>query len=77
MDLVRKRFELVESFMPVASVSFAKLTDNEKAAVVELADYLELPLGFLLRRADTVRLAGGQDNFTNCLREAAQHLIAR
>ncbi len=31
----------------------------------------------MLRRADAIRLAGGQDNFTNCPREAAQHLILR
>ena len=75
MDLRQKRIELVGSLLPSATLSLDHLTENERLAAAELADYMELPLGTLLRRAEAVRLAGGHDTFTNCLREAAKHLI--
>lgn len=69
MDLLQQRLKLVDSFVPVATVSMERLTENERAAAAELASYMEMPFGSLLRRADAVRLAGGHDTFTNCLRE--------
>jgi hypothetical protein len=67
--------KLVDSLLPSATLSLDHLTENERLAAAELADLMILPLGTLLRRAEAVRLAGGRDTFTDCLREAAQQLI--
>jgi len=75
MGVMQKRIELVDSLLPSATLSLDHLSENERLAAAELADYMELPLGTLLRRAEAVRLAGGHDTFTDCLREATQHLI--
>lgn len=77
MDIVRQRLREVDSFLPSATVSMTHPTNDERKAAVEFASFAGLPLGTLLRRTDAIRLAGGQENFTLCMREAAQHVILR
>lgn len=75
MGVTPERIQLVDSLLPLAPLSLDHLTENERLAAAELADIMMLPLGTLLRRAEAVRLAGGHNSFTSCLREATQHLI--
>ncbi len=44
MDLLQKRLELIDSYLPLATVSMAHLTENERSAAAELADFMEMPL---------------------------------
>lgn len=67
----------VDGYTPSASVSVARLADHEWRLAKDLCQHFEVPVGSLIRRAEAIRLAGGQDTVTNCLREAAQHLVAR
>lgn len=77
MDLLQQRLKEIDRHMESAKVSMADLTDVERKLASDLCDHFELPLGTILRRADAIRLAGGQSNLADCLREASQHLIAR
>lgn len=71
------RIQEIDRHMDSATVSMAGLSEAERKLANELCSYVELPLRSLLRRADAIRRAGGQDSFADCLREAACHLIYR
>jgi hypothetical protein len=77
MGLLLQRLKYIDRHMDSATVSIAHLTDVERKLANELCSSFELPLGTLLRRAEAIRLAGGHDSFTECLREGARHLIFR
>ena len=77
MGLLHKRLRRVDRYFQLATVSMGCLSTDERRLAVELCETFGLRLGSLLRRADAIRLAGGHDNFGDCLREAAQHLILR
>ena len=55
MELLQKRIEVVDSLLPSATLALDHLTENERLAAAELADYSELPLGTLLRCAEARR----------------------
>lgn len=75
IEPLRRRIADVDAQMELASVSLARLTDQERDTVAEYSSFIGIPHGTLLRRAEAIRLAGGQDNFTDCLREAVGQII--
>ncbi len=77
MDLLDQRLKVIDRYKDSTTVSMADLTDVERELAIELCNHFDLPLGSLVRRADAIRRAGGQDNYSDCLREASQHLILR
>lgn len=74
---IAKRIREVDRQMPRASVSLAELTEEQITHAQEICEHFELKFGTLIRRANAVKLAGGQDDFKGCLQEAAQHLVRK
>ena len=68
--MLKRRLDEVSAQVANATVQLAEYSPAELQLARELSEHFEIGFGKLVRRAEAVRLAGGQ-----CLREAAQHLI--
>lgn len=77
MQSFEDRLREVDALVPESGVRLDHLADYELRLVADLCKHFDLPLGSLVRRAEAIRLAGGQGTLADCLREAAQHLVAR
>lgn len=74
-----RRLLQIDSYIPLASVSLAELPQPTLNLAYDLCRHFDLQLGSLVRRADAIKLADGENaaGVEERLREAAQHLALR
>lgn len=72
---VEQRIRQVDQVLERASVSLSDLSPTELELAKQLCEHFDLQLGSLVRRADAIRILGGNASNSERLREAAQHLI--
>lgn len=72
---VEQRIRQVDQVLERASVSLSDLSPTEFELAQQLCAHFELQIGTLVRRADAIRILGGNATTAERLQEAAQHLI--
>lgn len=69
----------IDRYIPLATVSLAELPQPTLNLAHDLCQHFDLQLGSLVRRANAIKLADGENaaSAQERLREAAQHLVMR
>ena len=72
-----QRLIQIDSYIPLASVSLAELPQPTLNLAHDLCQHFDLLLGSLIRRANAIKLADGENaaEVEVRLREASQHLV--
>ncbi len=79
MNLLIRRLIQIDSYIPLATVGLAELPQPTLNLAHVLCQHFDLQLGSLIRRANAITLADGENaaDAEERLREAAQHLVLR
>lgn len=74
-----QRLKRIDRYIPLADVGLAELPQPTLNLAQDLCQHFGLQLGSLIRRANAIKLADGENaaDVEVRLREAAQHLILR
>ena len=78
-DPLNQRLKQIDGYVPAATVGIAELPQPTLNLAHDLCQHFDIQLGSLIRRANAIKLADGENaaGAEERLREAAQHLVLR